>query len=270
MKNTILYCFICIAFFSCKTKTTETKKDVFAANIDSSYNPGDDFFMFANGKWIKNNPIPPEESSWGIGYIVNNENEQRIHEICEEAAKEGGAKGSASQKIGDFWTAAMDSAAIEKQGTKYLQSYLEKINSITDIPSFINVVADLDKIGESALFRSGVDQDDKESSVMAFKLNQGGLGLPERDYYFNKDSSTTNIRKAYVQHVAKILEFQGKDSVSALKSAENILAFETKLAKVSRSLADLRDPYANYHKMAITDLKKLSSSIDWDKFLKDM
>jgi putative endopeptidase len=270
MKNTILYCFICIAFFSCKTKTTETKKDVFAANIDSSYNPGDDFFMFANGKWIKNNPIPPEESSWGIGYIVNNENEQRIHEICEEAAKEGGAKGSASQKIGDFWTAAMDSAAIEKQGTKYLQSYLEKINSITDIPSFINVVADLDKIGESALFRSGVDQDDKESSVMAFKLNQGGLGLPERDYYFNKDSSTTNIRKAYVQHVAKILEFQGKDSVSALKSAENILAFETKLAKVSRSLADLRDPYANYHKMAITDLKKLSSSIDWDKFLKDI
>lgn len=270
MKQGILFCFICLAIFSCKTKTTETHKDVFAANIDSSYNPGDDFFMYANGKWIKDNPIPAQESSWGIGYIVNNENEQRLRDISEEAAKEGGSKGSASQKISGFWKAAMDSAAIEKQGTKYLQPYLDKINSITDIPSFINLVADLDKIGESALFRSGVDQDDKESNVMSFKLYQGGLGLPERDYYFNKDSSTTNIRKAYVQHVAKILEFQGHDSAAALKSAANIFALETRLAKVSRSLADLRDPYANYHKMAIIDLKKLSSSIDWGKFLKDI
>ena len=270
MKQGILFCFICLAIFSCKTKTTETHKDVFAANIDSSYNPGDDFFMYANGKWIKDNPIPAQESSWGIGYIVNNENEQRLRDISEEAAKEGGSKGSASQKISGFWKAAMDSAAIEKQGTKYLQPYLDKINSITDIPSFINLVADLDKIGESALFRSGVDQDDKESNVMSFKLYQGGLGLPERDYYFNKDSSTTNIRKAYVQHVAKILEFQGHDSAAALKSAANIFALETRLARVSRSLADLRDPYANYHKMAIIDLKKFSSSIDWEKFLKDI
>jgi putative endopeptidase len=270
MQKTILYCFLILLFFSCKTKTTGIQKDVFADNIDSSYNPGDDFFMYANGKWIKDNPIPAEESSWGIGYIVNNENEQRLREINEEAAKEGGAKGSASQKTGDFWTAAMDSAMIEKQGTKYLQPYLDKINSITDIHSFMNVVGDLDKIGESALFRSGVDQDDKESNVMALKLYQGGLGLPERDYYFNKDSSTTNIRKAYVRHVAKILEFQGHDSAAALNSAENILAFETRLAKDSRTLADLRDPYANYHKIAITDLKKLSSSIDWEKFLKDI
>jgi len=270
MKKTILYCFISLAFFSCKTKTTKTQEDIFAANIDSTYNPGDDFFMYANGKWIKNNPIPPQESSWGIGYIVNNENEQRLREISQQAAKEGGTKGSASQKIGDFWKAAMDSLAIEKQGTEYLQPYLDTINFITDIPSFINVVGDLDKIGESALFRSGVEQDDKESDVMAFKLSQGGLGLPERAYYFNKDSSTANIRKAYVQHISRILQFQGKDSAAALKSAENILSFETRLAHVSRSLADLRDPYENYHKMAITDLQNLSSSIDWVKFLKDI
>ncbi len=271
MKKTFLYFFfICLAIFSCKTKSIETQKDVFAANIDSSYNPGDDFFMFANGKWIKDNPIPTEESGWGIGNIVNNENLERLRKISEEAAKEGGAKGSASQKIGDFWTAAMDSTSIEKQGTQYLQPYFDSINSIKDIPSFINVVADLNKIGEDALFRSGVEQDDKESNVMAFRLNQGGLGLPERDYYFNTDSSTTNIRKAYVQHVAKILEFQGKDSVSALKSAENILVFETRLAKDSRTLADLRDPYANYHKVPIKDLEKFSSFINWEKFLQDI
>ncbi len=270
MKKSILYFFICLSVVSCKTKIAETPKDVFAGNIDSSYNPGDDFFLYANGKWIKDNPIPAEESSWGIGYIVNNENEQRLREINEEAAKASGQKNSASQKIGDFWVSAMDSTTIEKQDTKYLQPYLEKINSVTDIPSFMNVVAALDHIGPNALFRSGVEQDDKQSDLMAFKLNQGGLGLPEREYYFNKDSSTTKIRKAYVKHVAKILEFQGKDSVTALKSASNILAFETKLAKASRSLSDLRDPYSNYHKMSISDLRNLSSLIDWPKFLEEI
>jgi len=270
MKKLILLCFICISFFSCKTKQSETVKDVFAGNIDSSVNPGDDFFSYANGNWFNNNPIPPQESAWGIGNVVINENQQRLREISEEAAREGGTKGSASQKIGDFWTAAMDSAAIEKQGTTYLQPYFEKINAITDVPSFINTIADLDKIGVSALFRSGVDQDDKKSDLMAFKLYQGGLGLPERDYYFNKDSSTTNIRKAYVAHVATILEFQGVDSVAANKAAGSIMSFETRLAKASRSLADLRDPYSNYHKIAITDLKNLSTSIDWQKFLKDI
>ena len=270
MRKLVLLCFICISLFSCKTKQTETPKDVFAGNIDSSVNPGDDFFMFANGNWINNNPIPPQESAWGIGYMVDNEIEQRLSEIIKEAAKEGGKKGSASQKIGDFWTIAMDSTTIEKQGTKYLQPYFEKINAVTDIPSFINTIAELNKIGVSALFRNGVDQDDKQSNVMAFKLHQGGLGLPERNYYFNTDSSTTNILKAYVMHVAKILEFQGIDSVAANQAASNILSFETKLAKASRPLADLRDPYSNYHKIAITDLKNISTSINWEKYLKDI
>jgi putative endopeptidase len=270
MKKIIFYGLMSLSFFSCKTKTTDIPKDVFAADIDTTVNPAEDFFMYANGKWIKDNPIPAEESSWGIGYVVNNENQQRLRDLSEAAAKEAGAKGSASQKIGDFWTTAMDSATIEQQGTKYLQPYIDKINSITDIPSFINTVADLDKIGVSALFSSYVSQDDKKSDEMAFKLDQGGLGLPERDYYFNTDSSTTNIRKAYVAHIAKILEFQGRDSISASKTSSDILTLETKLAKVSRKLADLRDPYSNYHKMAITDLKKLSSSIDWVTILKNI
>ncbi|HEY8661415.1 MAG TPA: M13 family metallopeptidase [Hanamia sp.] len=270
MKKIIFYGLMSLSFFSCKTKTTDTPKDVFAADIDTTVNPAEDFFMYANGKWIKDNPIPAEESSWGIGYVVNNENQQRLRDLSEAAAKEAGAKGSASQKIGDFWITAMDSATIEQQGTKYLQPYFDKINSITDIPSFINTVADLDKIGVSALFSSYVSQDDKKSDEMAFKIDQGGLGLPERDYYFNTDSSTTNIRKGYAAHIAKILEFQGRDSISASKTASDILAMETKLAKVSRKLADLRDPYSNYHKMAITDLKKLSSSIDWVTILKNI
>ena len=270
MKHLILYCFVSFIIFSCKTKTAEIQKVPYAENIDSTVNPADDFFDYANGKWIKNNSIPPQESEWGIGNVVYNENEQRIRDICEEASKNPGTNGSASQKIGDFWTAAMDSATIEKQGTQYLQTYLEEIAKINDIPSFLNTIADLDKIGVSALFRNGVEQDDKISSKMALKLNQGGLGLPERDYYFNTDSATANIRNGYVAHVARILEFQGTDSAAANKAAKEIIAFETRLAQHSRKLADLRDPYANYHKMPISDLNKLSSSVDLQKFLKDI
>ena len=270
MKKIFFYFSICLFIFSCKTKTAETPKDVFAADIDTTINPAADFFDYANGKWVKDNPIPAEESSWGIGNIVNNENQQRLRDISEAAAKEEDTKGSASQKIGDFWTIAMDSATIEQQGTKYLQPWFDKINSIRDVPAFINTIVDLDKIGVSALFRNGVSQDDKKSDEMAYRLDQGGLGLPERDYYFKTDSSTANIRNTYVHHIAKILEFQGRDSMSAFKSGINILALETKLAKVSRTLADLRDPYSNYNKMAIVDLGKLSSSIDWVNYLKNI
>ncbi|MEO9146910.1 MAG: M13 family metallopeptidase [Ginsengibacter sp.] len=270
MKKIIFYSFICLSILSCKSKATETPKDVFAADIDTTVNPGDDFFMYANGKWIKDNPIPAEESSWGIGYIVNNENQKRLRGLVEEAAKEGGSKGSASQKIGDFWIAAMDSVAIEKEGTKNLQPYFDKINAVADIPSFITTVAELDKIGVSTLFSKEVGQDDKKSDEMSLRINQGGLGLPERDYYFKTDSSTVNIRRTYIAHVAKILEFQGFDAASAPAAASAMMAFETRLAKVSRSLADLRDPYSNYHKMAISDLKNLSSAIDWKKFLTEV
>ncbi|MEO5649679.1 MAG: M13 family metallopeptidase [Ginsengibacter sp.] len=270
MKKIFFYSFICLTFFSCKTKTAETSKDVFAANIDTLAKPGEDFFMYANGKWIKDNPIPNEESSWGIAYLVINENLQRLRDISEAAAKEGAAKGSTSQKIGDFWTSAMDSTKTEQQGTKYLQPLFEKINTITDVPSFINVVSELDKVGVSALFADYVQQDDKNSEVMSYKLWQGGIGLPERDYYFNTDSSTTHIRKAYSRHIAKMLELQGQDSASAGEAALHILTMETKLAKASRKLADLRDPYANYHKTAITDLPKLSSAIDWKSFLQNI
>ncbi|MEO9051327.1 MAG: M13 family metallopeptidase [Ginsengibacter sp.] len=270
MKKIFIVVAVCFTFFSCKTKTTEVSKDVFAADIDTTVKPGDDFFMYANGKWIKDNPIPNEESSWGIAYLVINENSQRLRDISESAAKENSAKGSASQKIGDFWTAAMDTVKVEQQGTKYLEPYFNKINAITDVPSFINVVANLDIIGVNTLFDFGISQDDKNSEVMSFKLWQGGIGLPEREYYFNTDSSTTKIRSAYVAHIAKMLVLQGQDSLSASLSAKNILALETKMAKVSRKLQDLRDPYKNYNKVAVNDLHQLSSSIDWKRFLNNI
>ena len=269
MKNFLL--FIVLYFFlqSCKlnsNNSTESSKpaaDVLAVNMDTTIKPTEDFFMYANGGWIKNNAIPAEESSWGIGNLVIEENYRRLREISEKAAKENAAKGSTSQKIGDFWATAMDSAKIEQTGLKPLQPWFDKINSITDAPSLINVSNQLNNIGVDALFSDFVQQDDKNSDVMSYKLWQGGIGLPEREYYFKTDSSTVNIRNQYVKHIAKMLILQGQDSASASKAASAIFALETKLAKASRKIEDLRDPYANYHKMAINDLKKLSSTIDW-------
>ena len=128
MKYLLRCCIVSLVIFSCKSKSTEIKLP-FAANIDTTINPGNDFFRYANGKWIKDNPIPKEESAWGIGYVVNNENQQRIRDISEEAAKQKADKGPAGQKIGDFWSAAMDSATVEKQGTEYLNPYLKKIDN---------------------------------------------------------------------------------------------------------------------------------------------
>lgn len=267
MKRLFFYLFLGLFSYACNTKQAEVHRSIFAANIDTTVAPGDDFFDYANGRWIKDNPIPPEESSWGIGNLVVNENLQRLREISENASKQHAAKGSPEQKIGDFWTAAMDSVKTEQQGLHYLQPYLDKINGIADIPTLVKVAGELKEIGINSLFNSYVTQDDKNSELMTYKLSQGGIGLPEREYYFRTDSSTAAIRKRYQEHIARVLALTGVDSASAAPSAARIMTMETSLAKNSRKLADLRDPYANYHKIAISDLYKFSRSISWQDYL---
>ena len=269
MRYYLLFITLFLFSYSCKLKSNNVTEsadhaaDVLAINMDTTVKPAEDFFLYANGGWIKNNAIPAEESSWGIGNLVIEENYKRLREISEKATKENAAKGSASQKIGDFWSTAMDSSKTEQNGLKPLQPWFDKINSITDVSSLMNVSNELSRIGVDALFSDYVQQDDKNSEVMSYKLWQGGIGLPERDYYFKADSSTANIRDKYIKHIAKVLVLQGQDSVAASKAAAGIFALETKLAKASRKIEDLRDPYANYNKMAITDLNKLSSTINW-------
>ena len=247
--------------------SAKNKADVLAGNMDKSVSPSQDFFLYANGGWIKNNPIPAAYGSWGIGNLVIEENLKRLREISEKAATANAAKGSSEQKIGNFWAAAMDSTKIEQQGLQPLQSYLDKINKITDVKSLVATVAELKKIGSSTLFSNYVTQDDKNSDVMSFKLTQGGIGLPEREYYFKNDSATINIRNEYIKYITKVLSMSGEDSTKAAGDAKNILALETKLAKASRKIEDLRDPYKNYNKMAIADLPKMASNIDWTNFL---
>ena len=247
--------------------SSASKKDVLATNMDTTVDPSQDFFIYANGGWIKGNPIPAAYGSWSIANLVIEENLKRLREISEKADSAKAANGTVQQKIGDFWATGMDSAKIEQQGLNPLQLYFDKINAISDVKSLVGTVAELKKIGSHTLFSNFVTQDDKNSEVMSYKLWQGGIGLPEREYYFKNDSTTKNIRTEYEKYIVKVLTMSGDDSTKAKASAKNILALETKLAQASRKLADLRDPYKNYNKMAIADLPKLSSNIDWTEFL---
>ena len=253
---------------ACNTATSNANKaDVLAVNMDTTLQPGEDIFQYANGGWIKNNPIPAEESQWGIGNLVLEENTKRLREISESAAKENAAKGSASQKIGDFWQAAMDTLKIEKDGTTPLNFYFTKIAAINDTKSLLSLLAELDQIGVEGPIQFFVSQDAKNSDLNALQLWQTGIGLPEREYYFKNDSSTLLIRTAYLKDIIQTLLMIGDDSTKATKAATDILSIETSLAKAHRKMEDLRDPYANYNKMKFENLTNLCPSVNWNNYL---
>jgi putative endopeptidase len=255
---------------SCKNKTaTSTTSDILYADLDTTVAPGVDFFAYANGGWIKKNPIPNDQAAWGIGNLVIEETLKRLKEIAVKTSAENAKKDTPEQQIGDFWSTAMDSTKIETDGLKFLQPYINKVNAIKDIPSLMNIVTEFKILGSSTLFSSYVSIDDKNSELIIYQFSQGGIGLPEREYYFKNDSSTINIRNAYLKHMAKMLTMSGEDSISSLNVAKNILALETKLATASKRLEDLRDPYANYHKFAVNDLGSLGNNINWKVFLKN-
>lgn len=268
LKRYIAVFTIVILTASCQQQAPQqTKEDILLVDLDTTINPGDDFFQYANGGWIKNNPIPADETGWGIGYLVQEELYERLKHINEEAAKMERPTGT-DQQIADFWLSAMDTASIEKKGIQPLKAELDKITGLNTKEDIMLQAADMHRYSVNVFFGEGVTQDAMNSEVMSYTLWQGGLGLPNRDYYFNKDERTTKIREAYPAYVAKMLELSGISNAS--EKAERIVALETKLAARSRKLEDLRDPYANYNKMSIDKLNSLSTSIAWPVVLKQI
>lgn len=251
---------------SCQSKSSESaQRDILAEVVDSTASPKDDFFKYAVGTWIKKNPIPASESGWGIGSIVQEETYGRLRSISEESAKKpgstGAALGSNEQKIGDFWYTGMDSVGIEKQGISPVKADLDRIAAIKDIQGVLNEVALQQTYGMGTLFGNYVFQDEKNSEEQALHLYQGGLGLPDRDYYFNTDSRNTNIRKEYKAHIQRMFKLLGNDDAMATKNMVSIYALEETLAKNSRKIEALRDPYKNYNKMDLAALDKLAPSM---------
>ena len=251
---------------SCHQPAAVKSEDFLAANMDTTVQPNVDFFHYANGGWLKNNPIPNDETKWGIGNKVKEELYTRLQNINELAVKKA-AKSGVDQQIGDFWFSSLDTTSIEAKGIEPLRDELNAIQALKTPADVMHQTAIMHTYGANTFFGEGAQQDAKQSDVMAYYISQGGLGLPNRDYYFNTDPITTKVREAYPAFITRILTLSGVDSTAAAEKAKNIIALETRLAKVSRKLEDLRDPYANYHKMAISDLKKLSPGIDWPSVL---
>lgn len=243
--------------------------DFLTRAIDSTVSPGTDFFKFATGTWMKNNPIPPTERAWGIGNLVEDETYNRLKGILEESESSNSPKGSNGQKLGDFYYTGMDSAGIDDQGLSPLSSELKAIGSITSSSEVFKVVALLQKEGVNEMFGIFVDQDQMKSDSYALYLWQGGLGLPNREYYFRNDARTQKIRDEYRKHVAKMLELAGERVDDAVANADSIYQLELFLADSSRKLEDLRDPYANYNKMDFARLKEKFSAISWGEIFED-
>ncbi|HYE54646.1 MAG TPA: M13 family metallopeptidase [Chitinophagaceae bacterium] len=256
-----------ILFTACSNNKDEVilKNDILLANMDTTVDPSEDFFLYANGGWIKRNPIPDDQSFWGIGNAVQEDLYTRLRTINESSLN---AKDGIEKKVGDFWYSAMDTNGIERAGISPLQPELDAINNIKDLQGLLDVNADLHKKGIGVLYDDAIYQDERNSEAEALHLNQGGLGLPNREYYFNTDERTSNIRNAYKQHVARIFHLLGSDSAAAAKMSAAHFTLETRLAKASRKLEDLRDPYTNYNKYAVSNMRTLTPSIDWNDMLK--
>jgi putative endopeptidase len=252
---------------SCQKKEVQFQ-DPLLTNRDTTISPSNDFFTYANGGWFKRNPIPNSESSNGIFRMIGDTINAQIKDICEKSAKNtDAAKGSNEQKIGDFYASGMDTLSIEKAGLKPLAADFKRIESVTDVNSLMQTMGYLHTIGAGPAFSFYVSQDDKISSKHALFFSQGGLGLGNRDYYFNTDEQTTKIRSEYVKHLQLMNQFMGGNAADSQKAAATIMKMETELASYSRKLEALRDPIKNYNKMPLAEFKALTPSIAWEAVL---
>ena len=258
-------------YYSCTNSSANKAEGINLANIDSSISPSDDFFRFANGGWIKANPIPDDQVRWGNFNILRDNNKNHLKEIAEAAAKNTSSKpGSPEQLIGDFWNSAMDTVAIEKAGYEPIRKEMEAIDGIKDMKGVLAQVAKMQIYGASPMFGFYAGQDPKNSEVVVPQLMQGGITLPDRDYYVKDDARSKDIRKEYLGHITKMFSLIGTDAKAAGGNAQTILSMETQLAKASMTRVELRDPFKTYNKITVAGLDSLTPSLKWADMLDGM
>jgi endothelin-converting enzyme/putative endopeptidase len=233
-------------------------------DMDTKVDPCTDFFTYSCGGWIKNNPIPPDQTSWSVYSKLEDDSKLLLQDILETASKPAPDRSAGQQKIGDYYAACMDERAINANGLKSLKGYFEKISAIRSKPDLAEAVAEM--ADDDVLFSFGSDQDFKDSSQVIAEAGQGGLGLPDRDYYLKEDAKSKELLRAYVAHVQKMFELLGDRPQAAAAEAQAVARIETALAQASLTRVELRDPQRLYHKMSRLELQELSPSFLWGTY----
>ena len=248
-----------------KTAVTEKSYPAFdVQNMDPTVKPGDDFFTYANGTWLKNNPIPADKNSTSSFEELTEKNRHDIRGIIEEAASAKDVQpGSLTDKIGKFYNSGMDTVSLEQQGVTPIKPFFDKIDSIRSIADLQSVGAYMQIYEMNPFFALFSNQDAKNSTSMIAHSWQAGIGLPDRDYYFNNDESTKKIRQEYITHLTKMFELLKYDPSTAAKNAATVMKIETQLAKASFTNVENQDPQKTYNKITVDGLKKLAPNIDW-------
>ncbi len=231
----------------------------------------DDFYQYANGGWLAKNEIPPAFSVWGITSPLREKNIAVLHEILEAAAKNTAApKGSNEQKIGDFYASCLDEAKVDALGSKPLDPELAVINKMKSERDLPATLAHLHRLGVPGLFNFSAGQDLKNSSQVIAITGQGGLGLPDRDFYVKDDAKSKLTRDAYVAHVANMFKLLGDDATKAAAEAQTVMSIETQFAKVSIDRVSRRDASKQYHKMSAAELKNVMPNFNWATYIKKL
>ena len=240
------------------------------ADMDASVAACQDFNLYGNGGWLKSNPIPSDQSYWGSFTILEEQNRENLHKVLEKVSKASNASGSDDQKVGDFYSTCMDEAAVEAQGLTPLKGELAAIDKVSSVPELQKEIARLQMMGVNAVFNFGSDQDRKNASEVIAGAYQGGLGLPDRDYYLKTDDDSKKLRDEYVAHVTKMFELMGETPAKAAESAKTVMALETKLAQASMTRVERRDTDKTYNRKSLAEIAKLTPNFSWAGYLKEL
>lgn len=237
-------------------------------NIDATANPCTNFFQYACGSWLKNNPIPADQARWGRFDQLEERNRDVLREILEAASKPDAGRDLTARLIGDYYAACMDEKTVEAAGLKPLEDELGQIRGLRDKAQLAAVVARLQREGADVMFQFSSGQDFKDSNQVIAQVDQGGLGLPERDYYLKQDAQSAKLRGEYVEHVARMFVLAGETAAEAKAGAETVMKMETALAQGSLDIVSRRDPEKVYHKIATREMETLSPVFHWNEYLR--
>ncbi len=245
------------------------KKFIDPANMDLSVKPGDDFYQYASGSWVKNNPVPAKETRWGSFNELRDFNINAVRGLVEEAAADKSAPaGSVKRRVGDFYAAAMDSLTIEKLGYSPIKADIARIKKIKDLAGVIDEVVSMRTSGMGGpMFSFGVAQDRKNVDKYLPSLGQGGTTLPDRDYYLNDDARSVKIREAYMTYMTTLFGLTGSTPADAKAKAERVMAIEKQFAQAQMSRLEMRDPYKTYNKFSVAEFSKTTPKLNWASLL---